>query len=182
MSSQAPRVQAENRQLMMKLLVIAAAMLAFAYALVPIYRKICEVLGIDQTRVVIAQSSTQVDYSRKVTMQFVSNRVGGLEWEFEPLTKETTFHPGEMVEVRYRVKNTLGRDITAQAKPHIAPESAARYVTKTACFCFNNQHLKAGEEQIMAVQLRVDPALAKDTPVMTMSYTFFDVATIHGRS
>ena len=43
---------AQNRQTMSKLLVIAVAMLGFGFAMVPMYRQICESLGITQTRVV----------------------------------------------------------------------------------------------------------------------------------
>jgi cytochrome c oxidase assembly protein subunit 11 len=167
-----------NQQLLVKLLVIAVLMLCFAYSLIPIYRKICEVLGVEQTRVVIAPKSTQIDYSRKLNMQFVSNSSSGLPWTFVPLTNEQSFHPGETVTVVYRVKNTLDRDIVAQAKPHIQPESVAKYVSKEECFCFRNQTFKAGETKDLPVVFRLDSAIPKDAGSLAMSYTFFDVASI----
>ena len=59
---------AQNRQTMTKLLVIAVAMLGFGFAMVPMYRQICESLGITQSRVVGA-TNTQVDASRSVTVE-----------------------------------------------------------------------------------------------------------------
>jgi cytochrome c oxidase assembly protein subunit 11 len=56
-------LDARNRQLMTKLLVIAVAMLGFGFAMVPMYRQICESLGITQGRVV-GDANTQVDASR----------------------------------------------------------------------------------------------------------------------
>ena len=50
---------AQNRQTMTKLLVIAVAMLGFGFAMVPMYRQICESLGLTQNRVVSA-ANTQV--------------------------------------------------------------------------------------------------------------------------
>ena len=52
-------VRAQNRVMLFKLLLIIPVMLAFCASLVPLYKRICEVLGITSTRA-IAQN-TQVD-------------------------------------------------------------------------------------------------------------------------
>jgi cytochrome c oxidase assembly protein subunit 11 len=57
-----------NRQLMGKLLVIAVGMLGFGFAMVPMYRQICEAIGITQTRAV-GSVNTQVDTSREVKVR-----------------------------------------------------------------------------------------------------------------
>jgi cytochrome c oxidase assembly protein subunit 11 len=182
---QEPTLQQQNRQMLFKLLVIVVGMLGFCYSLIPMYRQICEVLGINQTRVVVSgdgswAGNTQIDYSREVTMELTSNIVGGLPWRFEPLQKQVTFHPGQMVEVTYRVTNTLDRDIVAQAKPSFAPDYAGRHVTKAVCFCFENQSFKAGETRDLPVVFIVDSELPKSVQRVSMSYTFFDVASIGG--
>jgi cytochrome c oxidase assembly protein subunit 11 len=181
MSTQlSPTIQAQNKQLLIKLIVIAVLMLAFAYSLIPLYRKICEVLGVEQTRAVVTGKNTQIDYSREIAMQFVSNSTTGLPWKFEPLTVEQKFHPGQTVMVVYRVQNTLNRDIVAQAKPYITPEAASKYITKEECFCFSNQTFKAGEIRELPVVFRFDPAMPKDLASLAMSYTFFDTASVSG--
>jgi len=43
----ASALRADNRRMLAKLLVIAAVMFGFGYALVPMYRAICEALGIN---------------------------------------------------------------------------------------------------------------------------------------
>ncbi len=179
MSAQlSPAVQAQNKQLLVKLIVIAVLMLGFAYSLIPLYRKICEVLGVDQTRSVVTSKNTQIDYSRELAMQFVSNSTTGLPWKFEPLTVEQKFHPGQTVTVIYRVQNTLNRDVVAQAKPYITPEAASKYITKEECFCFSNQSFKAGEIRELPVVFRFDSAMPKDLTNLAMSYTFFDTASV----
>jgi cytochrome c oxidase assembly protein subunit 11 len=180
---QEPTLKQQNRQLLFKLLVIVVGMVGFCFSLVPLYRQICEVLGINQTRVVVSSDgtwagNTQVDYDRQVTMELTSNTVGGLPWRFEALQKEVTFHPGQLVEVTYRITNTLDRDVVAQAKPSIAPDFAGRHVTKAVCFCFENQHFKAGETRELPVVFRVDADLPKKIERVSMSYTFFDTASI----
>ncbi|MCA3033609.1 MAG: hypothetical protein ING33_00130, partial [Rhodocyclaceae bacterium] len=57
-------VRENNRTTLKKLLLILPVMLAFCLSLVPLYRQICEVLGITATRAVA--ENTQVDRSRIV--------------------------------------------------------------------------------------------------------------------
>ena len=99
---------ADNRRMVAKLVAVVAMMFAFGYALVPIYRTICEALGVN----VIARSepqseapaSTQVDFGRTVTVEFDANARG--PWEFRPAQNSITVHPGEMATVMYEFRNT----------------------------------------------------------------------------
>jgi cytochrome c oxidase assembly protein subunit 11 len=162
----------QNRQLMGKLLVVVVLMTGFGFAMVPMYRQICDALGITQTRAVAA-ANTQVDASRSVTVELVASSAG-LPWRFDALEREVTLHPGQLVTVNYRVVNTLGRPVTAHAVMNAAPANAARYIEKQACFCFSNQTLAAGEERVMPVVFRVRPDAPKDMATISLSYTFFE--------
>jgi cytochrome c oxidase assembly protein subunit 11 len=161
-----------NRRLMGKLLVIAVGMLGFGFALVPMYRQICEAIGITQTRVV-ASGNTQVDASRSVTVELVASSAG-LPWRFEAIDRTVTLHPGELATVRYRVVNTLGRPVTAHAVMNTAPAVAGRYIEKRECFCFSDQTLAAGESREMPVVFRVRKDAPDDLTTVSLSYTFFE--------
>ena len=87
-------LQLRNRQLMGKLLVIAVGMLGFGFAMVPMYRQICEAIGLNQTRAVGA-INTQVDTSREVKVELIANSAG-LPWRFEALDKAVTLNPGQI--------------------------------------------------------------------------------------
>jgi cytochrome c oxidase assembly protein subunit 11 len=165
-------IAARNRETMTKLLVISVAMLGFGFAMVPMYRQICESLGITQSRVVGA-TNTQVDASRSVTVELLASS-GGLPWKFEALEREVKLHPGQLVTVNYRVVNTLGRPVTAHAVMNAAPSDAGRYIEKQACFCFSNQTFAAGEEKVMPVVFLVSPRAPKDMTTISLSYTFFE--------
>ena len=80
-----------NRQLMAKLVVIAVGMLGFGFAMVPMYRQICDALGFTQTRAVGAMN-TQVDASRSVTVELLASSAG-LAWKFEALERTVRLHP-----------------------------------------------------------------------------------------
>ena len=166
-------IEQQNRELVAKLLVIVVGMLGFAYAMVPLYRQVCQAVGISQTRVV-APVNTQVDASRVVTVDLLASSAG-LPWKFEALDREVKLHPGERVTVRYRVVNTLGRPVTAPASRSTAPINAALYLYKEECFCFTNQTLAAGETRVMPVVFRVKTDAPRDMDSIALSYTFFEI-------
>ena len=165
-------VQARNRQLMTKLLVIAVAMLGFGFAMVPMYRQICDALGLTQTRAV-ASGNTQVDRSRTVTVEMLATSAG-LPWQFEAIDRSVELHPGELATVRYRVVNTLERPVVAHAIMNTAPANAARWIEKQECFCFSEQRLAAGEAREMPVVFRVSRDAPRDLSTISISYTFFE--------
>jgi len=161
-----------NRQLMGKLVVIAAGMLGFGFAMVPMYRQICEAIGITQTRAVGAVN-TQVDTTREVKVELIANSAG-LPWRFEALERSVTLNPGRLATVRYRVVNDLDRPVTARAIMNTAPAAAAQYILKTECFCFTDQTLQPGESREMPVVFRVSADAPRDLTTISLSYTFFE--------
>ncbi len=164
-----------NPLLLRKLLIIATAMFAFGFALVPLYKKICEVTGINNILQPDVVGNTQVDASRLLTVEFDANARGGLPWTFEPLQKSVRIHPGERVQVAYEIKNTSNIAITGQAIPSYGPQLAGRYFKKLECFCFTQQVLQPGEVKQMPVVFVIHPDLPKDVNTITLSYTFFEI-------
>jgi cytochrome c oxidase assembly protein subunit 11 len=171
---------ADNRRMVGKLVVIVALMFAFGYALVPIYRTICEVLGVNVlARAESAQSGSaapvngQVDLGRTVTIEFDANARG--PWDFKPAQATIDVHPGEVTTVMYEFHNRQDRTMTAQAFPSYAPASAMAHFKKLECFCFTEHVLKPGESKQWPVVFVVDRKLPKDVRTITLSYTFFEV-------
>lgn len=172
----------ENRQLLLKLSVVAACMFAFGYALVPFYEKICEALGVNNLAGEIAAPlNTQVDATRTVVIELDGN-THEMPWRFRPLVNHVDVHPGQVMTVEYEVSNVRGEPITGQAVPSYGPRNAAQYFRKLDCFCFKQQTLAAGETRRMPVTFIVDPALPKDVGTITVSYTFFEVPGLKGKS
>ena len=176
-------LQSLNRQILLKLLVAAVMMFGFGYALVPMYRALCEVTGINvltnkndygvRAYGVNKVGNTQIDYSRIVAIEFDSNSRG--PFTFRPLKNFLEVHPGEMTQIDYQVSNTLDRTVQAQAIPSYAPKSATEYFTKLECFCFQQQTLAAHETKKMPVVFVIDAGLPEDVKTITLSYTFFEL-------
>ncbi|CAM3763715.1 cytochrome c oxidase assembly protein [Polynucleobacter antarcticus] len=176
-------IQSLNRQILLKLLIASVMMFGFGYALVPMYKALCEVTGINVvtsknaygTRAYSANKvgNTQVDYSRTVTIEFDSNIRG--PFTFKPVKNFLEVHPGEMTEIVYEVTNNLGRPVKAQAIPSYAPKSSTEFFTKLECFCFQEQTLAANEMKKMPVLFVIDAGMPKDVKTITLSYTFFEL-------
>lgn len=173
--------QTENKKLnvvmLRKLLVIAIMMFGFGYALIPLYKQICEITGINilTPKDISADAvvNSQIDKSRLVTIEFDANTQG--PWRFRPTVASMKVHPGEMAQVVYEVVNKQSYKMDAQAIPSYAPQQAAAFFKKMECFCFKQQTLDANEARQMPVSFFIDPALPKDVKTITLSYTFFEV-------
>ena len=173
-----PRTRIANRQMFVRLSVFALVMFGFGYAMVPYYKKFCEVTGINNLLQpdikADAAANTQVDKSRWVTLEFDAN-THGMPWQFAPLQRSVRVHPGEMTQVAFEIKNNGGTTMVGQAIPSYGPKHGAAFVKKLECFCFKQQVLAAGETRQMPVQFVIDPALPASVTTLTLSYTFFEV-------
>ena len=165
-----------------KLVVVAVLMFGFGYALIPVYKQMCEVLGINVLTqpdgMVEYDKNTQVDKSRTVTIVLDGNSQG--PWRFRPTTRSIDVHPGELATVMYEVVNTQARTVQAQALPSYAPQSATPHFKKVECFCFKQQTLKPNEAKQMPVVFFIDPKLPREVKNITLSYTFFEIAGTQG--
>lgn len=164
-----------------KLLVVTVVMLAFGYALGPLYNAICKMTGINvlafgERTLSGAQAdtpNTQVDKTRSITVEFDANSQG--PWDFKPAQRTVQVHPGELTTIMYEFQNTQNRRMTAQAIPSYAPMEAAANFNKLECFCFKQYTLAPGEKKSWPVAFVIDPKLSRDVKTITLSYTFFEV-------
>ena len=172
---------AENRKMVRKLAVVTAGMFLFGYALIPIYRHICELTGINILALgekqvpgsSTAAANSQVDMSRMITVEFDANARG--PWKFKPALASIQVHPGQLATVMYEFQNVQDRTMAAQAIPSYAPRQAGPHFNKIECFCFNQYTLAPGEKKQWPVAFVIDPKLPKDVTTITLSYTFFEV-------
>lgn len=177
-------MRSENAKMLGKLAIVTVGMFGFGYALVPIYKAICEVTGINilalgeknlPGRSNNYSANTQVDLSRTITVEFDANARG--PWHFKPEKSSLTVHPGELATVMYEFQNTQDRRMSAQAIPSYAPHQAAAHFNKLECFCFAQYTLEPGEKKSWPVVFVIDGKLSKDVTTITLSYTFFEVGS-----
>ena len=170
-------LRAENLRMAGKLVVVVGLMGGFGYAMVPLYRSVCEALGINVLTLAERKEAVkngQVDLSRTVMVEFDANAHG--PWEFKPAVSHLAVHPGELTTVMYEFRNVQPRTMSAQAIPSYAPRQAQAHFNKIECFCFNEYTLAPGESKQWPVVFVVDDKLPKDVKTITLSYTFFEVA------
>ena len=169
--------QPNNTRLVAKLLAVVLGMFGFGFALVPLYDVFCDLTGINgkTSDTAAVYQDVVVDTSRLVTVEFITRNNKGMPWQFDAEVKRVQVHPGEMHQVDFIARNPTNKTTVGQAVPSVSPGTAAIYLNKTECFCFEQQPLQAGEDVVMPMKFYVDPQLPEDIELFTVQYTLYDV-------
>ena len=159
------------------LFAVALAMLALAYASVPLYQMFCQKTGYGATTQRAVALPTRQE-NRVITVRFNSDTHRHLPWRFVPLQKQIQVKVGEVGLAFYQAENTSTEPVIGMATYNVTPDKAGIYFNKVACFCFIEQRLEPGQVMDMPVQFFLDPDLVKDPQLndvstITLSYTFF---------
>jgi cytochrome c oxidase assembly protein subunit 11 len=167
-----------NRRLAMKLLLMVACAIGFAFALVPFYDLLCNVTGLNGKTgsAVQVAPGAKIDTARWVTVEFTSTVMPGMSWEFRPAQTRMRVHPGEVARTSYVAKNPTSRTMAGQAVPSVSPGWAAEHFQKVVCFCFQRQELKAGETREMPLEFFVSPDLPANVQEISLSYSMFPIS------
>jgi cytochrome c oxidase assembly protein subunit 11 len=168
-----------HTRLIIILSAITLGMFAFGFALVPIYNRLCQTLGINgkvtsQAEAYEATDKT-VDKNREITVEFVATNNGSVPWDFYPKTTKIKVHPGEIAKLAFYAENKSNFRMTVQAIPSVTPGIAAKYLKKTECFCFTQQTLNGHEAMNMPLLFHLDTDLPEKVRTITLSYTLYDV-------
>lgn len=168
----------KNRAVGVRAALFGLAMLALAFAAVPLYRIFCQATGFGGTTMKAEAAPGAV--VGQIGVRFDANISPMLPWKFVPEQEVVRIHPGARTTIYYDATNYTARRTTGQAIYNVTPESAGKYFSKIACFCFTEQTLKPGESVRMPVVFYVDPKLLDDPDTrnideITLSYTFYPV-------
>lgn len=182
--------QTNTKRTALTLVLVTVLMFGFAFAMVPLYKLVCSVTGLNSistnsgralaSEVKTAEAgntSEQVSeksLNRDITVQFDSTINGNVAWEFRPNVRSVTVKPGKKTTISYYVKNHSDKAVVTQSIPGITPWQATAHLKKIECFCFETQTLQAGEAKDMTLQFIIDPELPEDISTITLSYTIMD--------
>ena len=171
------QLKQKNKRIVWVLIAAAFGMFGFAFAMIPMYKLLCQVTGLNGKFYQIddLQKTIKMDKDRTISVRFVSNNNELLPWDFHANNPLIEIHPGEVVRVSYFAKNRTIHPMTVQAIPSIVPGIAAKYIHKTECFCFKQQTFAAGEGMDMPILFHIDRDIPKEVKRITVAYTMFDV-------
>ena len=169
---------AKNRIVGYRAALFGLAMLALAFASVPLYRIFCQVTGFGGTTMKADAAPGAV--AGEIGVRFDANIIATLPWKFVPAQETVRIQPGARTTIFYNATNYTARSTTGRAIFNVSPEQAGKYFSKIECFCFTEQTLKPGESVRMPVVFFVDPKLREDPATrdideITLSYTFYPV-------
>lgn len=168
----------KNRNVAMRAALFGLAMLALAFASVPLYRIFCQVTGFGGTPLTADAAPGAVE--GEIGVRFDANIDPALPWRFEPVDRTVRVQPGARTVINYRSTNLVARPTTGRAIFNVTPSQAGQYFSKIECFCFTEQTLRGGESVDMPVSFYVDPKIREDATIgdideITLSYTFYPV-------
>ena len=166
-----------NGATVLLLVSVVAGMIGLSFASVPLYRLFCQATGLGGTTQRAATAPAKAT-AAVVTIRFYAETAPDLGWEFRPMQRIVTVHPGEQRQIFYRAVNKTAEPLTGTATYNVTPAKAGIYFDKLQCFCFTEQHLAAGESADMGVVFFVDPDIltdpnTSDVRSITLSYTMF---------
>jgi cytochrome c oxidase assembly protein subunit 11 len=167
----------KNKRLAFASFGFVAFMVGVSFAAVPLYDLFCRVTGFGGTPM-IGQAAPATPGEATITVRFNANTQPNLPWQFTAQSRAMTLHVGEEGLAFYTARNTSDRPVTGISAYNVTPEIVGRYFHKTACFCFEEQTLEAGQQVDMPLTFWVDPRIAQDPATrdirtITVSYTFF---------
>jgi cytochrome c oxidase assembly protein subunit 11 len=170
-------VRLNNRTFGITLASFAIAMVGVSFAAIPLYRVFCSVTGYAGTPQIGPQAAPGA--TRQImTVRFNANVNPNLPWDFAPQQDAVRVPLGQDQLAYYSARNLAGTPVTGIALYNVTPDTVGKYFHKTACFCFNQQTLAAGQRMQFPLSFWVDPTIANDPNTadihtITLSYTFF---------
>jgi cytochrome c oxidase assembly protein subunit 11 len=170
-------MRSSNRTIGIALAGIIVGMAGLAFASVPLYRVFCAVTGYGGTPQIGKEAAPGATRGL-ITVRFDANTNANLPWDFRPEQEEIRLPLGDQQLAYYTARNRADAPVTGVALYNVTPDKVGKYFHKTACFCFNQQTLAAGQKADFPVSFWVDPEIARDpntadVRTITLSYTFF---------
>lgn len=166
-----------NRGFGIALASVAIAMVGVSFAAIPLYRVFCSVTGYAGTPQIGPEAAPGAT-RQMITVRFNANVNPNLPWQFAPDVPSVRVPLGQDQLATYTARNQADTPVTGVALYNVTPDTVGKYFHKTACFCFNQQTLVAGQQMQFPLSFWVDPAIAEDPDTadihtITLSYTFF---------
>ena len=171
------QTRTSNRVTGLAIASIVVGMVGLSFAAIPLYRAFCAATGYGGTPQ-IGVAAAPGGNGKTIRVRFNANTNPGLPWQFAPDVTEVVVPLGEDHLASYHAHNKANRPVTGVALYNVTPEKVGKYFHKTACFCFNEQTLAAGEDMSFPLSFWVDPEIAKDpntadVQAIVLSYTFY---------
>ena len=199
-------LQQKNTKLIWTLIAVVIGMFAFATLIMPpLYDAFCDWTGLNgkvelksaaapevksdnpylvSTETAEAQAAlaetTPAVAAREVRVQFIAKADRSIPWDFKPVNNGINVVPGKASNIQFEVTNLTKTGMTGRAVPSVTPAQATPYLRKMECFCFQEQHLEAGQTKLMPLQFYFTEELPEDIKEVTLSYTLYNMEKKNG--
>jgi cytochrome c oxidase assembly protein subunit 11 len=162
----------KNLKLFLILAGLGIFMFVFAFVNIPLFRMYCQKVGIAISPNSKAESGTESD-GREVTVLFTSVVANNAPILFKPKDSYQNIIVGETAKNEYRFVNLSNDTIYFRPVHSVLPEDAAKKLTLSKCFCFDDQVILPHQEYILPVLYSFKTDLDSEVENITMHYTLF---------
>lgn len=168
----------ENKRLAIKLALLAAGMLGFSIALIPLYDVFTQVSGVNgkvALKVDAASLNYTIDESRQVALDFIVVNSADSVLDVQLATPNLRVNPGRVSVATYELHNLAAHAIKLRTVVSTAPGEAASYVNLIDCICFDVLPLNVGERRRVELRFVVNPALPHAVKNLSFAQQFFSI-------
>ena len=170
-----------NTATLKKLVVVACVMFGFGFAMVPFYKKMCEVTGLNNIIKPDTITNTQVDASRTLTMEFDVERAQRAAVDVSATRAQRAFSSGRARPGGVRSEEQLRPRADGTGDPELRPagRGRARRVSWNAS-ASRSRRCSRARCAVCRSCSSIETTLPEDVNTITLSYTFF-AGRRHGR-
>lgn len=171
-----PQPGSHRKKWIIRLGILAVAMVGFAFLQVPLFRVFCTHLGIYVPADQKLAASTGPVSPRTVTVSFSGVQADGMGIIFHPETTMQTVHIGERAENHFVFENDSDKTVYFRAIHDIYPYQAATHLALIQCFCFTNQTMKPHTKKTLPVIYQVNRGMNQLVSRVSVMYTLEPLA------
>jgi len=172
-----PTTVVKKKRWGLRLGILVAAMLGFAFLNVPLFRVFCAHIGIyvppDEK---LAATTGPVDTHRNINIMFSGITAKGLTVTLTPADSMQTVHLQERKQDLFTFTNTSDQTVRFRAIHDIYPADAATHMALIQCFCFADQTMKPHESKTLPVIYQMNAGLDPLVERVTVMYTLEPLA------
>ena len=166
-----PKKKKSNLKLFLILAGLGIFMFLFAFFQIPLFRMYCQKVGIAISP--NTKATTQTKSTRQVTVMFTNVVAGDAPIMFKPKDSFQTIKLGETFKNEYHFVNMSNDTIHFRPIHSVLPEDAAKKLTLSKCFCFDDQTILPHQEYTLPVLYSFKADLDPEIENITMHYTLF---------
>ncbi|MGH9393137.1 MAG: cytochrome c oxidase assembly protein [Terriglobales bacterium] len=170
------RTEQQRKTRGLKLGLLVAAMVGFAFINVPLFRVFCAHYGLFVPADQKLEAATGAQSARSVNVVFTGITAKGLDVTLQPSHSLQSVHLDQRAQNSFTFTNNSDQTVRFRAIHDIYPADAATHLALIQCFCFADQTMKPHETKSLPVIYQMNDGLNPLVERISVMYTLEPLA------